>query len=92
MVPLTSGHTIAATLFYRTLVFYVAPTLKVRRRRLLAAFLAMLLVLSVGFRRVALGADYLTNVLAAMALGSAWLALCLRAVEGFRRSRLRATP
>ena len=45
----------------------------------------VLLVVLVGFSRIALGAHYLSDVLAAMALGSAWLTVCVFATKPARR-------
>lgn len=72
-----SGHTIAATLLYGQLLLFVLPVLRARHWRLLCIFSAILLVLLVGFSRIALGAHFLTDVLAAMIFGTIWLALCV---------------
>jgi undecaprenyl-diphosphatase len=72
-----SGHTIAATLLYGQLLLFVLPLLKARHWRLLCIFSAISLVLLVGFSRIALGAHFLTDVLAAMIFGTIWLALCM---------------
>jgi membrane-associated phospholipid phosphatase len=72
-----SGHTIGATLLYGQLLLFVLPALKARHWRLLCIFSAISLVLLVGFSRIALGAHFLTDVLAAMIFGTIWLALCM---------------
>src|SRR5207253_5687169 len=51
-----SGHTIGATLLYGQALLFVIPVLKSPRWRALAIFVASLLVLLVGFGRIALGA------------------------------------
>jgi membrane-associated phospholipid phosphatase len=61
-----SGHTIAATLLYGQLLLFVLPLLQTRRVKLLCIFSAAALVLLVGFTRIALGAHFLTDVLAAI--------------------------
>jgi membrane-associated phospholipid phosphatase len=58
--------------------------------RLPAAVGAALLVLSVGFSRIALGAHYLTDVLGAIALGIVWIYLCLTVTLNVRRTFVRA--
>ena len=72
-----SGHTIGATLLYGQLLLFVLPVLKARHWRRLCIFSAVSLVLLVGFSRIALGAHFLTDVLAAMIFGTIWLALCV---------------
>ena len=71
-----SGHTIGATLLYGQLLLFVLPSLKGRHLRLLCIFSAASLVLLVGFTRIALGAHFLTDVLAAIFFGIIWLMLC----------------
>jgi membrane-associated phospholipid phosphatase len=71
-----SGHTIGTTLLYGQLLLFVLPLLKVRHLRLLCIFGAASLVLLVGFTRIALGAHFLTDVLAAIFFGIIWLMLC----------------
>jgi undecaprenyl-diphosphatase len=71
-----SGHTIGATLLYGQLVLFVLPSLKARHLRLLCIFSAASLVVLVGFTRIALGAHFLTDVLAAIFFGIIWLMLC----------------
>lgn len=84
-----SGHTVAATLLYGVLASYL-----VTERRQAAALVvppSVLMVLLVAASRVYLGAHYLSDVLAAMAEGVAWLALCITATSAWRR-RLPAAP
>src|SRR5213078_2424463 len=70
-----SGHTIGATLLYGQLLLFILPALKRRHLRLLSIFSAVFLVLLVGFSRIALGAHFLTDVLAAIIFGIVWLML-----------------
>ena len=72
-----SGHTIGATLLYGQLLLFVLPVLKTRHWRLLGIFSALSLVLLVGFSRIALGAHFLTDVIAAIFFGALWLICCL---------------
>jgi membrane-associated phospholipid phosphatase len=82
-----SGHTLAATVFYGTLCALVVSRGVTWRWRVLAIALAGLMILLVGFSRIYLGAHYLSDVLAAIAEGLAWLAFCLLAVAELRRRR-----
>ena len=72
-----SGHTIGATLLYGQLLLFVLPVIKARHWRLLCTFSAISLVLLVGFSRIALGAHFLSDVLAAIFFGIVWLMLCM---------------
>jgi len=87
-----SGHTIGATLLYGQLLLFVLPVLKARHWRRLCIFSAVSLVLLVGFSRIALGAHFLTDVVAAMIFGTIWLALCMMVGKPMRNhSRSRAS-
>src|SRR5437870_5378162 len=82
-----SGHTIGATLLYGQLLLFVLPALKARHWRLLCTFSAISLVLLVGFSRIALGAHFLTDVLAAIFFGAVWLTFCLIAGKSIAKHR-----
>ncbi len=84
-----SGHTIGATLLYGQLLLFVLPALKTRHWRLLCIFSAAFLVLLVGFSRIALGAHFLTDVLAAIIFGIVWLMLCMVLRKPIQRGNLR---
>jgi len=80
-----SGHTIAATLLYGQLTLLILPAIKSRHWRRLTVASAVLLIALVGFSRIALGAHFLTDVLAAIVFGNIWLAFCLFATKPMRR-------
>jgi membrane-associated phospholipid phosphatase len=86
-----SGHTIGATLLYGQVLLFVLPALRTRHLRLLCIFSAALLVLLVGFTRIALGAHFLTDVLAAMFFGIIWLMLCTVLGKSVRRRTVAST-
>jgi membrane-associated phospholipid phosphatase len=83
-----SGHTIGATLLYGQLVLFLLPLLKSRHWKGLTILVASGLIVSVGFSRIALGAHYLSDVLAAVVLGIFWLAVCLLISKPIRRRSL----
>lgn len=83
-----SGHTIGATLFYGQLAVLIVPVLKSAHWRAFTICAAALLVLLVGFTRIALGAHYFTDVLGAIVLGILWLAICLIAFKPLRQKSL----
>ncbi|MGO4380809.1 phosphatase PAP2 family protein [Pseudoduganella sp. RAF19] len=78
-----SGHTAAATLFYGVLASYLV----MKGRRWWAVPGAVAMVLLVACSRMYLGVHYLSDVLAAMMEGVAWLAICLTGVSTWRRRR-----
>jgi len=85
-----SGHTIGATLLYGQLLLFILPALKARHWRLLSVFSAVCLIFLVGFSRIALGAHFLTDVLAAIFFGIIWLTLCIIFSRPMRRGSLRS--
>jgi undecaprenyl-diphosphatase len=82
-----SGHTMGSTLFYGLLALFLAQSIRSWRLRVLTGILASLWVALIGVSRIYLGAHYLTDVLGAIAVGLAWLALCWTGVETLRRWR-----
>jgi membrane-associated phospholipid phosphatase len=84
-----SGHTIAATLFYGALLLMLLPHERRWPLRVAAAFFAMAMIVLVAFARVYLGVHYLSDVLAAIVLGVAWLALWQEGLHRWQLWRLR---
>jgi membrane-associated phospholipid phosphatase len=82
-----SGHTMMATIMYGFIALYLMLGIASWRWRIFIAAVTVLLVFVVALSRMYLGAHYLSDVLAAMAAGTVWLALCLTAVELWRRRR-----
>ena len=83
-----SGHAAAATLFYGVLAAWLMCTTRSWPWRITITALASLLVALVGLSRIYLGVHYMSDVLAAMAASSGWLALSLTVVS-ISRSRRR---
>ena len=69
-----SGHASMSIVLYGTLAFLLAYGAPARWRRRVA-FLALALVALIAFSRVYLGAHWLSDVLAGLAFGMAWVAL-----------------
>ena len=85
-----SGHTMAATVLYGLLACYFARYARSWGARLLPFVLAALMIGLVAFSRMYLGAHYLTDILAALAEGCGWLAICIGAVATLERRQARA--
>jgi membrane-associated phospholipid phosphatase len=77
-----------ATLVYGFIAVFVILRLATGWWQALIVFCTGMLVLTVVFSRMYLGAHYLSDVLGAMAAGVGWLAICLISVETWRRRRL----
>src|SRR2546423_6804915 len=82
-----SGHTIGATLLFGQLLVFVLPFVKSRAWRKVSILAAVTVVVLVGFARIALGAHYLTDVLAAMFFGALWLMFCFFGLKPLHRAR-----
>jgi membrane-associated phospholipid phosphatase len=80
-----SGHTASATLFYGLLAAYLMARTARPGRRIACVAGAALMAALVGVSRLSLGVHYLSDVLAAMAEGCAWLALCLLGASRLQR-------
>lgn len=87
-----SGHTSSATLFYGLLAAYLMSRTPHRGLRFCYAAGAALMAALVGASRIGLGVHYFSDVVAAMAEGCAWLALCLLAASAMRRRAAAKMP
>jgi membrane-associated phospholipid phosphatase len=85
-----SGHTQAAIVGYGILVLIFLPIVARRWRPVLLA-VATLMVLLIGFSRIALGVHYLSDVIGGIIIGSAWLLAMTAAFSAWRRD-LRLPP
>jgi len=84
-----SGHALAATVFYGVLASYLWTRARGAGQHAAVLAVAVSMVALVAFSRVYLGVHYLTDVLAAVAEGLGWLAICVTAVSSLRRHRER---
>lgn len=82
-----SGHTVAATLFYGLIASYLVCLAPRWKTRFLIVLGACVMVGLVGLSRMYLGVHYLSDVLAAIAEGCGWLAVCITGVSTLRRRR-----
>lgn len=80
-----SGHALGSMVTYGVLLLVFLPVLPRRARRPVIAATAVL-VMAIGFTRLALGVHYLSDVLAGWLLGIGWLAVTTAAFRTWRRS------
>jgi len=88
-----SGHAQSAIVGYSLLLLVYLPGLSGAWRRVAVAG-AVLMVLAIGFSRVALGVHYVSDVWAGYVLGAAWLAAMVAAFDVLsidHQGRLQAT-
>jgi undecaprenyl-diphosphatase len=86
-----SGHALGSLVSYGVLLLVFLPAMRRRWRAAAFAVVAVLVVL-IGFSRVALGVHYLTDVVAGWALGIVWLAVTAVAFRTWRRETGRSVP
>ena len=82
-----SGHAAAATLFYGFLTIYVVSHVTELWLRVTCVIASVLMVALVAFSRMYLGVHYLSDVLAAISISTAWLVLCLWGVRTYSNKR-----
>lgn len=80
-----SGHTVGATVFYGVLASYLVCVHTRWRTRALVAAAACCMVALVALSRVYLGVHYLSDVMAAVAVGAGWTSICITAMSTLRR-------
>jgi len=88
-----SGHAMGSTVVYGALLLVFLPLIP-RRRRVAAITAAVVVVLAIGFSRLALGVHYISDVLGGYVLGLAWLTASAAAFSTWRveRGRSRVEP
>jgi membrane-associated phospholipid phosphatase len=78
-----SGHAQAAVVGYSVLLLVFLPVLR-GAWRTAAVAVAAVMVLGIGFSRIALGVHYVSDVLAGYVLGAAWVAAMTSAFNAWR--------
>ena len=76
-----SGHTMNATVFYGIVAAFIVMQQRHIACSLVAPLAAILMIALVAISRVYLGVHFFSDVLASVAEGVAWLALCLTAMN-----------
>jgi undecaprenyl-diphosphatase len=80
-----SGHAMASTVFYGLLAVYASVNAGQRYAACIGIAAAVFMVALVSFSRIYLGLHYLSDVMAGIAEGIAWLALSFAALHYIRR-------
>jgi undecaprenyl-diphosphatase len=80
-----SGHTMNSLVFYLAIALVVWATYG-KRPGALAVVLALAIAVAIGFSRIYLGYHYLSDVVAGLAAGIAWLLVVALAFETIPRS------
>jgi membrane-associated phospholipid phosphatase len=86
-----SGHAAGATVFYGVLAAYLISKVRLWRWRALIAASAVALVALVALSRLYLGVHYLSDVVAGIAEGIAWLALIFGVIHASHQRVTRHT-
>jgi undecaprenyl-diphosphatase len=86
-----SGHVMNATLLYGIISIFVIQIIKEWRWQVFIVLFTILLVILVALSRIYLGYHYLSDTLAAGAIGSAWLSLCFIMTMTLKQIRKPAT-
>ena len=86
-----SGHTLSATVLIGVLLLALLPAAPPAARRPLLGLGAVLVVV-VGFTRIALGVHFLSDVVGGAALGLGWLAVTASAFRTWRRQEGLTVP
>jgi len=81
-----SGHAMGSTVVYGALLLVFLPLIP-HRRRVAAVAAAVVVVLAIGFSRLALGVHYISDVLGGYVLGLAWLTASAAAFTVWRVER-----
>jgi membrane-associated phospholipid phosphatase len=84
-----SGHAQAAVVGYTALLIVVLPYLHGVWRRV-AVGVSLVMVVAIGFSRIALAAHFVSDVLAAYVLGLAWVAVVAAVFHVWRRATVEA--
>ena len=85
-----SGHAMASTVFYGLLAVYASVNARHGYATCIGIAAAVFMVALVSFSRVYLGLHYLSDVMAGIAEGIAWLAFCFAALHYIRRGEAAA--
>lgn len=82
-----SGHVMNATLLYGIMAIFTVQVIKEWKWQVFVVLFAILFILLIALSRIYLGYHYLSDTLAAIASGLAWLSLCFIATTALKRMK-----
>ncbi|KKR05281.1 MAG: Phosphoesterase, PA-phosphatase related protein [Parcubacteria group bacterium GW2011_GWC2_39_14] len=80
-----SGHSFVAIAFYGLLAYFIYINVKSRWIKFFSVVGALTIIFSIGFSRIYLGAHWPSDVFSSYAVGAAWLAALITALEIHRQ-------
>jgi undecaprenyl-diphosphatase len=87
-----SGHSMTAAAVYGTVAYLAARLQRRRVSRVLTLLAAGVVILLIGASRMYLGVHYPSDVAGGFAMGLAWAAFCMAALEAMQRLVARRAP
>jgi membrane-associated phospholipid phosphatase len=82
-----SGHAMGSLVVYGMLAYSIGSLVTSRALRVCLVFVAICLVIAIGFSRIYLGVHYFSDVIAGYLAATFWSALCISGNEVARRHR-----
>ena len=76
-----SGHAMVSLVVYGLLAVFILLHVRHPALRILVTVVTILLVLCIGLSRIYLGVHYFSDVVAGYAAGTAWLSICISAMD-----------
>jgi membrane-associated phospholipid phosphatase len=80
-----SGHAMASLVVYGLLTFLILIRMRKTILRLAIILVAITLIVLIGISRIYLGVHYFSDVMGGYIVGSAWLIVCISALNFFER-------
>jgi len=80
-----SGHSFVAIAFYGLLAYFIFINVKSRWIKVFSVIGALAIIFTIGFSRIYLGAHWPSDVFSSYAVGAAWLAALITALEIHRQ-------
>jgi len=76
-----SGHMISGVICFGLIAYFLVPKISSRFWKAVVIIFAVLMILFIGYSRFFMGAHYLTDIVAGLAVGVAWTSLAIMLIE-----------